>query len=1024
MKIPFSLLGLAFVAISTAQTYDPANYRALSWTNVGPNRGGRSIACTGVRNRPNEFYFGAAGGGLWKSTDAGQTWKCVSDGFFKTSSVGAVAVSESNPDVVYAGMGEREIRGNIAQGDGVYRSSDGGKTWQHLGLEEVRTVSKIVIDPKNPDVVYVAALGNVFRDTRDRGVYKSTDGGKTWSKILYESPKAGAVELIMDPSDANTLYAATWDAWRRPEFFNSGGPGSKLWKTTDAGRTWKEIGHNPGLPQGTLGKIGITVAASSPKRVYAIVEAADGGIFRSDDAGATWTKTNESSDWRQRAWYFSHVYADPKNPDRLYVLNVGAGRSNDGGKTFGGLRTTHSDNHDLWIDPDDPSRMIEANDGGASVSTDGGQTWTRENFPTAQFYHVVADNRIPYRIYGAQQDNSSVRLGPYDPDSPTRSNWESSSAGESGFIAVKPDDPEISYGGNYGGNINELNTRTGLSREVDPWPDNPMGHAAADLEHRFQWTFPIVFSPNDPNTLYTASQYLLRTRNAGQSWERISPDLTRNQKSKQQSAGGPLTQDNTSVEFYDTIFSVAESPRRKGVIWTGSDDGLIYVTQDAGRNWQNVTPHGMPTWGRVSMVEASPHDPATAYAAVNDYQHDDVTPYLYRTHDYGKTWTRIVSGIPDGSFLRVCREDPRRKGLLYAGTETGAFVSFDDGDHWQSLQQNLPVTPVHDLTIKDDDLIAATHGRSFWILKGISRLENLTGTAPAKPVLYTPRDRMRTGFGTRASVDYYLPTAAKKVEFEFLSAKGEVLGRADGDEEAGFHTVNASLAHPGFGTFPGMILWSGYARPIAAPPGTYRVRMTVDGQTQETSLRLTKDPRVPFTEKELTDQYEFSVQVSRRTNDANEAVVRIRDTKDQIDRAIKAANDPAIAAEGERLKEKLTGIEGEIYQYRSHSGEDPLNFPIKLNDRLAGVLSNAQSGQQPPSKQAREVFSRLSRALQVQLDALRGVEAKDVAAFNVTLKSKGVAPVEPKTPPLNTAGGRRGGAEEEEERERGSRDDG
>jgi len=1022
MKFLLSAISALLAGLAAGQGYSPENYKSLSWTNVGPNRGGRSIACVGVRSRPKEYYFGATGGGLWKSADSGATWNCVTDGFLSSSSVGAVAVSESNPDVLYIGMGEREIRGDFAEGDGVYKSTDAGKTWRHVGLKSTCVVSRIVIDPKNPDVVYVAALGHVFGPTPDRGIFKSIDGGKTWAKILFESERAGAVDLVIDPADANTLYAATWEAGRTPYSLSSGGPGSKFFKTTDAGATWTEITRNPGLPKGTIGKIGVSVSAADPKRVYAIVEAGEGGIFRSDDAGATWTKTNDSSDYRQRAWYFSHVYADPKTVDKVYCLNVGAGRSTDGGKTWSGMRTPHSDNHDLWINPDDPDKMIEANDGGAAVTLDGGRTWTRQTTPTAQMYHVIADNHIPYRIYGAQQDNSAVMLRPDQTDTPEKRNFEGTAGGESGYIAVRTDDPEIVYGGNYGGDLSEIDNKTGMGRQIDPWPDNPMGHAAADLEHRFQWTFPIVTSPHDPNVLYTASQYLLKTTNRGKSWQRISPDLTRNDKKRQASSGGPLTQDNTSVEYYDTIFTVAESPVKKGVIWAGSDDGLIHITKNGGRTWQDVTPPDMPHWGRVSMIDPSPHDAATAFVAVNDYQEGDLKPYIYRTHDAGKTWTKIVSGLPTDSFARVCREDLHRPGLLYAGTESGTYVSFDDGRYWQSLQQNLPLCPVHDLFLKDDDLIAATHGRSFWIMHGVSRLAELTPSMPAKPLLYAPIDRYRLG-GARATVDYYLPAKAKEVKFEFFSRSGELMGTATGDTEPGFHTVNSSLSHPGFGTFPGMILWSGFSRSISGPPGTYTVKMTADGVVTSQSFRLLKDPRVFASEKGLQEQYDLSVAISDRVDAANSAVVRIRDTKAQIGRALASkgpANQPlsTIDIASRSLIAKLSAVEEAIYQVKSHSGEDPLNFPIRLNDKLAGVLGAVQGGNQEPTAQAKQVFALLSRQLQVQLDALAAIESKDVVAFNNLLSPLSIAPIVPKTPPLNRTGGPRRGGEEENERER------
>ena len=1022
MKYAAILIISAFTTSSFAQGYDAANYKDLRWTSVGPLRGGRSIACTGVRKRPAEFYFGATGGGLWKSVDAGVTWTCVSDGFFKTSSVGAVAVSESNPDVVYAGTGEREIRGDISEGDGVYKSTDAGKTWKHIGLEDTRTISRIVVDPKNPDTVYVAALGHIYSSGPDRGVYKSTDGGQNWTKILFESEKAGAVELVMDPADSNMLYAATWEAYRTPSMLSAGGPGSKLWKSTDAGSHWSDITRSKGLPGGTIGKIGVSVSGANSKRLYAIVEAADGGIFRSEDAGTTWAKINENHNLTQRAWYFYHVYADPKNIDKVVCLNVGSMVSTNGGKTWQDFRTTHSDNHDLWINPDDPMKMIEANDGGSSVSLDGGKTWSPEAYATAEIYHVVADNHIPYRIYGAQQDNSSLKVSPSDFDRPTHHNWEGTAGGESGFLAVKTNDPEIVYGGNYSGELEELNYRTGLSRNINPWPDNPMGHAATDLTHRIQWTFPIVTSPHDPNVLYTASQFLLKTTDSGQSWHRISPDLTRNDPAKQVSSGGPLTQDNTSVEYYDTIFSVAESPIKKGLIWVGSDDGLVHVTKNGGGSWDDVTPPDMPHWGRVSMLEPSTHDAGTAYLAVNDYQNDDQRPYIYRTHDFGKTWTKIVSGIPSNTFARVCREDLHRGGLLYAGTETGAFVSFDDGDHWQSLQQNLPLCPVHDLFLKDDDLIAATHGRAFWILHNVSRLAELKSTKLDAPVIFHPIDRYRMNGNARVSLDYYLPSKPKDVKFTVTDKSGTQVGSGIGDDAVGMHSESINLGHAPFGSIPNMILWSGGPRQVPSPPGEYTVNMDVDGKVYTTKLRLLKDPRVTYSDRDLEEQYKFTVQVVERINDANAAVLRIRDAKVQIEKAVvDSKKDADVSSAADTLKDKLTAVEGEIYQYRSKSGEDPLNFPVMLNDRLAGVTSVLQSGQMPPSAQAREVFAGLSKLLQVQLDRLKALEAKDLATFNAMLKSKGLSPVVPKTPPFAVNQGRRrggGGGEDEDQSDR------
>ncbi|HJP84173.1 MAG TPA: hypothetical protein VJ835_11795, partial [Fimbriimonadaceae bacterium] len=623
ISILFFLIGVAH-----AQTVTPELYGGMKWRLIGPFRGGRSVAVAGSVQRPKEFYFGATGGGIWKTTDSGETWRPVSDGFLTTASVGALAVAPSNADIVYAGTGERDIRGDISHGDGVYRSDDGGKTWLNIGLAETQTISRIVVDPTNADRVYVAALGHVYGRHTARGIYRSLDGGKSWEQVLKGTDRAGAVDLVVDPANPKVLIAAIWEAWRTPYLLNSGGPASGIYKSTDGGSTWVPLTQNSGLPKGVLGKIGLSISPVDSKRYWAIIEAEDGGIFRSDDAGETWLKVNEDRNWRQRAWYYTHIYADTKNRDGVYVLNVGMGKSVDGGKTFSGVGTPHSDNHDLWIAPDDPSRMIESNDGGANVTLDGGRTWSRQEFPTGQFYHVVADNAFPYRILGAQQDSSTVRIASRTTSGGiSSSDWTSTAGGESGFVASKPNDPDVVFGGSYGGDLSMINHRTGESRSVDPWPDNPMGHAAIDLEHRFQWTYPIVFSPHDPNVLYTCSQYVLKTTDGGQSWKKISPDLTKNDPSTLGSSGGPITKDNTSVEYYGTVFTLGESPKKKGVIWAGSDDGLVHVTQNGGGSWENVTPPTMPKWGLVSTVEPSPSEAATAYVAIDNHENDDYAPY-------------------------------------------------------------------------------------------------------------------------------------------------------------------------------------------------------------------------------------------------------------------------------------------------------------------------------------------------------------------------------------------------------------
>ncbi len=723
-------------------------WHGLTWRLVGPYRGGRVLAVSGVIGDTHTYYFGGVAGGVWKTTDGGITWRPMTDKVKDMSpSIGAIAVAPSDPNVIYAATGEACIRGNIVSGNGIFKSTDAGKTWNFVGLKETHAVGRIIVHPKNPDIAYVAALGHPFGPNAERGIFRTTDGGKTWDKVLFKDKNTGGIDLSFDPGNANTIYAGLWQVRRSPWGMDSGGPGSGLYRSTDGGNTWKQLtGH--GLPDGTMGRIGVA-AAYSGNRVWALIEADKGGLFRSDDGGDSWTLVNSDRQYRQRAFYYTHVFADPQSVDGVYILNTGMYRSNDGGKSFKPIRVPHGDNHGLWIDPTDPNRMIESNDGGANVSTNGGASWTNQaNQPTAQFYHVVADNRFPYWIYGSQQDNSSVGIATAAQGGIDRGEWHAVGGGESGYIAPFPTDPEIVYAGSYGGDITRYDHHTGQEKNVTPWPINPIGAAAIDQKYRFQWTEPIVFSPHDPKTLYFASQVLFKTTDEGMHWEIISPDLTRNDKTKQVAAGGPITKDNTGIEVYDTIFAVTESPKQKDLIWTGSDDGLIQITTDAGKNWQNVTPKGMPEWGTVSMIEASPFDAGTAYVAVERHKMDDFAPYAFKTKDFGKNWSSITNGIPGDDYVHAVREDPARKGLLYAGTEKGVYVSFDDGSNWQALKSNLPPAPIWDLVVHDNDLVVATHGRSFWILDDLSPLRQYQPEiANADVHLYTPDVTNHTQFG-------------------------------------------------------------------------------------------------------------------------------------------------------------------------------------------------------------------------------------------------------------------------------------
>ncbi|MBV8456119.1 MAG: glycosyl hydrolase, partial [Acetobacteraceae bacterium] len=844
------LAAALLTGVCLAQTYGPEYFKALKWRNVGPVRGGRSIASAGAVGRPNEYYFGAVGGGLWKTTDGGETWNPVTDGQLHSSSVGAVAVSESNPDVVYIGMGEACLRGNIMQGDGIYRSSDAGKTWQHMGLDDSQTIARIRVHPTNPDLVYAAVFGHPAGPNDMRGVYRSSDGGKTWERKLFRDGKTGAVDLAMDRGHPNVLYAAMWEAYRVSWQMSSGGPGSGLFKTTDGGDTWTEITRNPGLPKGTIGRIGIAISGGDSNRLYALVEADDGGVFRSDDGGATWTRTNDDRKLRQRAFYYTHIFADPKDKDTVYALNTGFYKSTDGGKTFKTtLRPPHGDNHDLWIDPTDAKRMVSSDDGGGTVSINGGQTWTKQGFATAQLYHVATTRDFPYHACGAQQDNSTICV----PSDAAGQGFGGGSraavpamyavgGGESGYIAPDPRDANVFYAGSQGALLTRYDRSSGQSRDVEVFPRFFSGEAAATLPDRWQWTFPIVFSPLDPGVLYTSSQFLYRTTNQGQSWDRISPDLTRHDPKTLGDSGGPITHDMNGPEIFATIFTIAPSRRERATIWTGSDDGLVFVTRDNGRNWQNVTPPGLPELVRISLIEASPHRPGGAYVAAQNYQQDDRAPYIFRTDDYGRTWKKIVNGIRPGDYVHAVREDPARAGLLYAGAEHGIYVSFDNGESWQSLSLNLPDTQVSDIVVEDHDVVIATHGRSMYVLDNVAPLRQMK-TLDADYV-FQPEDGMRRP--RPVAIDYFLKAKASKVTIEILDGGGKAIrsftGQAEdaskkkpaddaGDDEgfrppepkvtldAGLNRFVWDLRYSGSTTFPGMILWGARAEqgPLAVP---------------------------------------------------------------------------------------------------------------------------------------------------------------------------------------------------------------
>ena len=1012
-----------------------------SWREIGPFRGGRVVAVAGVPGQPQVYYMGATGGGVFKTTNGGTSWSPMTDGKVKTGSVGAIAIAPSDPNVVYVGMGEACIRGNVSHGDGVYRSNDAGKTWTHLGLEQTMQIGRIRVHPRDPDLVYVAALGHTWGANPERGVFRSKDGGKSWSKVLFVDDRTGAVDLAMDPSNPQVLYAGFWQVQRKPWSLDSGGPGSGLYKTTDGGDTWKKL-DGKGLPKGIWGRVGVSVSAARPERLYAVIEAEEGGVFRSEDAGATWQRTNAERNLRQRAWYYTHVYADPVEPDTVYVLNVQFARSKDGGKTFQPIRTPHGDNHDLWIAPEDPRRMVEGNDGGASVTFDGGDSWSSlDNQPTAQFYHVIADDRFPYSLYGAQQDNSTVAIASRGAGAGIGlRDWYPVSGCESGFIAPKPGDPDVVYAGCYGGYIGRLDRRTGQERAITVWPDNPMGWGAEGMKYRFQWTFPIVASQHDKDVLYTAGNIVFRTTNEGSSWQAISPDLTRNDKTKLGPSGGPITKDNTSIEYYGTIFALAESPRDAKVLWAGSDDGLVHVTRDGGQTWTNVTPKGLAEWSRVSQVDASPHDAGTAWLAVNRYQLDDYRPYAYVTTDYGQSWKPIAAGLPADSFVRVLREDPVRRGLVFAGTETGVHVSFDSGTTWQPLQRNLPVVPITDLVVKNDDLVVATQGRSFWSLDDIGALRAAKPDIVNAAVhLFPPSPAYRFGGGEGrgpvgknpaygAQIRYLLKDAPKQgeeVKLDILDAKGAVVRsfsskeekgedkkeEDDGDDDdgppaatakslpakAGLNSFTWDLRYAEASKFKGMILWGGQTAGPRVVPGRYEARLSAAGQTLSQPFEVRKDPRVQTSDADYAKQQQLLLQIRDELSRTNDAIGRLRAVRDQARTAAERAKggpaEKAVEEARDALAKKLTAVEEALYQTRNRSSEDPLNFPIQLNNKLAALGSSVGSSDAAPTEQAYAVHDDLKKRIDAELATLDKVLAEDVPAFNRLVREKEVPAV-------------------------------
>ncbi len=1036
----------AQTAMAAQKKDDPL--KNLQYRQIGPFRGGRVGAVEGIVDQPNVYYFGATGGGVWKTTDAGANWVNISDGYFTTGSVGALDVADSDSNTIYVGMGEHTVRGNVSSGDGVYKSTDAGKTWKNMGLANTQQISKVRVHPKNPNLVYVAALGHLWGNNEERGIFRSKDGGKTWDKILYRNAETGASDLIIDPTNPNTIYAAFWQISRKPYRMDSGGAGSGLFKSTDGGDTWTEITRNKGLPAGVVGKINITISPVNANRLWAMVENKNGGLFRSENGGESWQRVSDNAGIRQRPWYFNRVYADTENENTVYVLNVQFHKSIDGGRTFTTIGVPHSDNHDLWISPNDSKRMINGNDGGANVSVNGAASWTEQDQATAQFYRVATDNDFPYNIYGAQQDNSTIRIASRsDGFAITTSNWFPVGGGESGWIAPHPDNSDVVFAGSYDGLLTRFDRRTGQERNIDVYPENPMGSGAEGTKYRFQWNFPILFSPHKTDgkfPLYTAANILFRSMDEGQSWQPISPDLTRNDKSRQKTSGGPISQDNTSVEYYDTIFTVDESPVKLGVIWTGSDDGLVQITQNNGQSWSNVTPKDLPEWIQINEIRASPFDAGTAYIAATNYKNDDLKPYLYKTGDYGKSWKKIVTGIPLDHFTRTIVEDPNRKGFLYAGTERGIYYSSNEGENWRSLQLNLPIVPITDLTIqaREKDLVVATQGRSFYVLDNLPILYQLADAQMADVYLFKPEDAYRTAGGgggnlpetatvgrnpaNGAIVNYYLKEkGTKEMSLEFLDAGGGVIRtfsrKADPPEgsdptsptqpdaapgsdpplpaEAGLNTFVWNYRLPNATTVPGLIMWGGSLAGPRVAPGTYRVRLSVDGKTVSTeAFAIKADPRLSTSSDDFAKLFDLTLKINLKLSETHKAILDIRDTRSQLEnvsRRLKSPEQKDLIDRARDISRKLTDIEEALMQTKIKSGQDALNFPIRLNNKLAALGSSIDGSDDPPTAQSYDVFNDLSARIDVQLSSLARVKSEDIAEFNKQFQAKGLPVIIP-----------------------------
>ena len=963
-----SFSGASAGPVFLPQAIDTLAFRDLRYRMVGPYRGGRSTAATGFLGDPDRWLMGTTGGGVWESDDNGATWTNISDGWFG-GSIGAVAVAPSDPNVIYVGEGSMDIRGNTSTGRGAWKSMDGGRSWTFIGLPEAGQVGRIEVHPKDHDLVYVAALGHPFGKNPERGVFRSRDGGATWEHVLALSDSTGASDLTMDPTNPRILYAGAWRGERKPWALISGSEEGGVYKSADGGDSWTKLGG--GLPEGLVGKVGVSASPADPDRVWAIVEAEpDGGVYRSDDAGETWTRTNSENKLRQRAWYYTHVQADPVDPNTVYALNTGLYRSVDGGTTFESIAVPHGDVHDLWIHPSDPTRMVVANDGGAQVTVNNGETWsTYFNQATAELYDVIVDNGFPYRLYGAQQDNTTISVPAWSDVNTLypKQHWQNAGGCETGPVALDPDRPHVVYAGCYGGVMDRYDFSTGQRRNIMLYPQLQLGMAAKDLRHRFQWVSPMLVSAHDHRTLYHASQYVNRSRDEGATWETISPDLTTNTPEHQEQAGGPINADVTGVEVYNVVFSLAESAMDPNELWAGSDDGRVHVTRDGGVNWTDVTPQEMPPLGTVDEIELSRHAPGRAYLAVQRYRMDDFAPYVFRTDDYGESWALVVDGIPDDYPVRTVREDPQHEGLLFAGTEFGVFVSFDGGGAWQSFQRNLPVTPITGMRVAHDDLIVSTQGRSFWVLDDISPLREIEEAVAADAHLFTPRDAHRlTNVGAAGLSElnpeqrpagvlmhFYLADEPEgEVRVDVADAQGDMVRAFSSDsaiaeahhdverieKKAGLNRIAWTFTYPGPELPEGAVQW-GYTGGVVAPPGRYIARLTVGGESMvERAFQLLPDPRVPdISADSYQQQFRVAMQARDSVNSITAAIDALAAVREQVEsvmeRARAAELDGELQALADTLQEKSNGVTEDLMQTKNQSPQDPIRFEPRLDNQ-------------------------------------------------------------------------------------------